>query len=78
VAFAPYTDLDETAQIREEVAGVIELSPAQRAAILLAVCESAMLLAGARGAAERARVLAWRDPVTPETERLLARLRDAR
>ena len=58
--------------LAEEVAPYRELSEAQRGAMLRAVCRAGARMALARP--DAAAVLAYRDPVSPDTEAQLARL----
>ena len=58
--------------LAEEVAPYRALSDVQRAAMLRAVCRAGARMALARP--DAAAVLAYRDPVSPETEAALARL----
>lgn len=68
--------IDDAASIREEAADYIELTPAQRGAILAAVCRAGVRLLRAR--ADAAKVLEHTDPLPSSTIEALARLRALR
>jgi hypothetical protein len=62
--------------LEEEAAPYVDLSPAQRGAMLAAACRAAVRLLRARP--DAARVLEHTDPLPPSTVEALARLRALR
>lgn len=61
--------------VYREVADYREMSPAERARVLMAACDAAAGLLAARS--DAAEVLAFRDPVPASTRRALDQLRRA-
>ena len=66
---------DEVQLIRAEVADVVDLGPSERARLLASACRSGVQLMRLKSAEDRARVLEYRDPLPPESEAALERMR---